>query len=268
MKLVLHGAGGCARLPRIAIRVVTGVTLALGATVACAATADVARETRWAEQIVPQLVVGDAVWLTTPRHPRVLALYTEPAKATREAVIVVHGMGVNPDWNLIGVLRTALADRGFATLSVQMPVLAADARSAEYRTLFPDAGERLTAAVSWLRAKGYARIAIVSHSMGSAMVDAWLASAPPGVDAWVPVGMMDPFTAPPREPVFDVVAERDFPEALAASKARKTQLPRDACSGALVVSNTDHYFGDAAPRLAEAIAPFIARALGGECRKQ
>ncbi|HKU86019.1 MAG TPA: DUF3530 family protein [Casimicrobiaceae bacterium] len=271
---MLHDAGIGARLPRIAMRFATCAALALAAAAACAATADVARaatadvarETRWAEQIVPQLVVGDAVWLVTRRHPRVLALYTEPAKATREAVVVVHGMGVNPDWNLIGVLRTSLADRGFATLSVQMPVLAADAPREGYGALFPDAGERLASAVAWLRGKGYARIAIVSHSMGSAMTDAWLASAPPpGVDAWVPVGMMDPFTVPPRQPIFDVVAERDFPEALVASKARKAQLPRDGCSGALVVSGTDHYFGDAAPRLAEAIAPFIARALGGSC---
>jgi alpha/beta superfamily hydrolase len=260
-----HRAAIHARLPRIAIRFVISAAIALAAAVAGAATSDVARETRWAEQIVPQLVVGDAVWLATPRHPRVLALYTEPAKATREAVIVVHGMGVNPDWNLIGVLRTALADRGFATLAVQMPVLAADARSDTYGTLFPDAGERLTAAVAWLRARGYARIAIVSHSMGAAMTDAWLARVPPGVDAWVPVGMMEPFAVPPRQPVLDVVAERDFPKALEASEARKAQLPRDACSRALVVSGTDHYFGDAAMRLAEAIAPFIARALGGSC---
>jgi hypothetical protein len=65
--------------------------------------------------------------------------------------------------------------------------------------------------------------------------------------------------------VLDVVAERDFPKALEASEARKAQLPRDACSRALVVSGTDHYFGNAAMRLAEAIAPFIARALGGSC---
>ena len=256
---------GIRRLFGHAARLLAHSLLALGAANACAATADVARETRWAEQVVPQLVVGDAVWLTTPRHSRVLALYTEPAKPTREAVVVVHGMGVNPDWNLIGVLRTALADHGFATLSVQMPVLAADAPREDYVALYPDAGERLAAAVAWLRAKGYARVAIVSHSMGSAMVDAWLARAPPNVDAWVPVGMLVPFTVAPRQPVLDVVAERDFPDALSASKARKPRLPRDSCSGSLVIGNTDHYFGDAAPRLAEAIAPFMARALGGSC---
>ena len=84
--------------------------LALAGEVVAAVVADIARETRWANEVVPQLVVGDAVWLATPQHPRVLALYTKAPAATRNAVIVVHGLGVNPDWNLIGVLRTTLAD--------------------------------------------------------------------------------------------------------------------------------------------------------------
>ena len=98
--------------------------LAFAGAASAAVVADTARETRWANEVVPQLVVGDAVWLATPHHPRVLALYTQPAAKTRNAVIVVHGLGVNPDWNLIGVLRTELAERGLATLSVQRPVLA------------------------------------------------------------------------------------------------------------------------------------------------
>jgi len=151
---------------------------------------------------VPQLVVGDAVWLATPQHPRVLALYTKAPAATRNAVIVVHGLGVNPDWNLIGVLRTTLADQGFATLSVQMPVLAADAPRDDYQALFADAGERLTAAVAWLHDNGYAHVAVVSHSLGAAMVNAWLAQHDERVvDAWVPVGMFVAFASRPREPL-------------------------------------------------------------------
>ena len=233
---------------------------------AAAARADIAREARWAEQVVPQIVVGDAVWLATAEHPRVLALYTEPPARTRDAVIVVHGLGVNPDWNLIGVLRTALADAGFATLSVQMPVLAADAPRDAYADLFADAGARLSAAVSWLRDKGYARLAVVSHSMGASMTNAWLADPKaPAIDAWVPVGMFADFAAPPRQPVLDVVAERDFADVLAKSGTRASRLRNDGCSRALVVDGTDHYFGDAAARLAAAIAPFIAKALGGKC---
>src|SRR4051812_11647065 len=40
---------------------------------------DDARESRWADEVVPQVVVGDAVWLHTPHRARVLALYARPA---------------------------------------------------------------------------------------------------------------------------------------------------------------------------------------------
>jgi alpha/beta superfamily hydrolase len=240
--------------------------LAFAGIARAAVVADTARETRWANEVVPQLVVGDAVWLATPRHPRVLALYTKPSSRTRNAVIVVHGLGVHPDWNLIGVLRAALADRGFATLSVQMPVLAADATRDEYAALFPVAGERLGAAIAWLHDNGYPRIAIVSHSMGAAMVNAWLAQQDESViDAWVPVGMSVPMASQPRQPVLDVVAERDFPEVLSLAKSRAARLPHDGCSATIIVSGTDHYFGDAASRLAATIAPFIERAMNDKC---
>jgi len=231
-------------------------------------TPDLERERRWAEQIVPQVLVGDAVWLATPHHRRVLALFTEPAEETRNAVVVVHGLGVNPDWNLIGELRTMLVELGFATLSVQMPVLAADASREDYGALFPDAAERLDAATDWLRAKGYARIGVVSHSMGAAMVNAWLARRQrAAVDAWVPVGLLVDFAAPPRLPVLDVVAEHDFPEALAAAKKRASVLAGDRCSAPLVIDRSDHYFGGAVQRLARSIRPFLERAFGGNCAK-
>lgn len=255
----------------VLLRCIASSLLILGASVAAfgasAVESDAAREERLANEIVPQLVVGDAVWLSTPHRARVLALYTQPANATGDAVIVVHGLGVHPDWNLIGTLRSDLADRGFATLSVQMPVLAAGAGRNDYVPLFPEAGERLDAATKWLRNHGYTHIAIVSHSMGAVMVNAWLAQSTENrVDVWVPIGLMTTFASAPQEPILDVVAEHDFPEVLDAVKKRAAQLPRDRCSKSTEVSDTDHYFDTAARRLSEAIASFIARALRGECR--
>ena len=245
------------------------VCFAIAILASCAASAiqpDIERERRWAEQVVPQIVVGDAVWLATSRHPRVLALFTEPMAETRNAVVVVHGMGANPDWNLIGTFRTVLADLGFATLSVQMPVLSPDASRDGYAMTFPDAGERRDAAVDWLHARNYSRIGVVSHSMGAAMVNAWLAKqSRPEVDAWIPVGLLVDFAAPPRLPVLDVVAEHDFPAALALAKTRAAKLRRDGCSAPMVVAGTDHYFGAVAARLAKSMQPFLTRALGGGC---
>ena len=251
-----------------AARALVALLAAIPALAAGAVTPDLEREHRWAEQIVPQVLVGDAVWIATAHHPRVLALFTQPAQATRNAVVVVHGLGVNPDWELIGDLRALLAEAGFATLSVQMPVLAADAPREDYRELFPDAAERLDAATDWLRAKGYARVGVVSHSMGAAMVNAWLARRQrAAVDAWVPLGLLVDFAAPPRLPVLDVVAEHDFPEALASAKRRASLLAGDRCSAPLVVERSDHYFGGAVQRLARSIKPFLERAFGGGCAK-
>ncbi len=229
-------------------------------------TADVAREDRWAQEVVPQIVVGDVVWLATAQRARVLAIYTEATGAANGGVVIVHGAGVHPDWGLVGALRTALPERGFATLSVQMPVLAADAPRDSYASVYPAAGERITAAIDGLRAKGVTKVAIVAHSIGAAMANAYLARADGRpIDAWVAVGMFVDFAAPQTAPVLDIVAERDFPEALATTKLRGARLPRDSCSQSVVIAATDHYFGSAGPALADATATFLAQAFAGRC---
>jgi predicted alpha/beta-fold hydrolase len=229
------------------------------------AAADYAREQRWAAEIVPAVVVGEAIYLSTPSQPRVLALYTSVAHP-KGAVIVVHGVGVHPDWGLIGGLRTGLADAGFATLSVQMPVLDATAARDDYVTLFPEAGERIAAAIAFLKARGSDRIAIVSHSMGASMVNAYLARpAAAHIDAWVPVGMLIEFTIAPKEPVLDVAAENDFPQVREALLKRSRQAPHDACTAQIVVAGTDHYMENRQKELVNAIVPFLERALARRC---
>jgi hypothetical protein len=232
------------------------------------AAADYAREARLAQEIAPAIVVGDAVYLKTSKQPRVLALYTEatsPAVANA-AAIVIHGLGVHPDWGLINGLRTGLAEAGITTLSVQMPVLSADAPREQYGSLFPEASERIAAAVAFLRERGAKRIALVSHSMGASMADAYLSSSSAAVlAAWVPVGMSTGFGSRPVMPVLDVVAERDFPQVLEVAARRAATLPRDACSKPVMIEGTDHYMENRQKELVAASAPFLLRALAGRC---
>jgi pimeloyl-ACP methyl ester carboxylesterase len=229
------------------------------------AAADYAREQRWAAEIVPAIVAGEPVYLSTPSQPRVLALYTDVAKP-KGGVIVIHGVGVHPDWGLVGSLRTGLADAGFATLSVQMPVLAATASRDDYVALFPEAGERVAAAIAFLKSHGIDHIAIVSHSMGAAMVDEYLAGAgATRIDAWVPIGMASDFAVAPREPVLDVRADEDLPQVREAAPRRASQFPRDACTRQIVIAGTDHYMANRQKELVAAIAPFLQRAFAGRC---
>src|SRR5690606_24721487 len=170
---------------------------------------DYAREQRWAQEIVPAIVVGEPVELALSSGRKFLAIHADATKA-RAAVIVVHGMGLHPDWGLIQHLRSALPEAGYATLSVQMPVLAATARPEDYPPTFVQATERLRAAEAWLRSRGHQAIAVVAHSLGARMSNHYLVATPqPRIAAWVAIGMSGELAQPERLalPVLDVYGE-------------------------------------------------------------
>ncbi|NIO42036.1 MAG: hypothetical protein GTO41_18850, partial [Burkholderiales bacterium] len=65
------------------------------ATAALAIDLDYERENRWAEQVLPSILVGDPVWIEQANGHKYLAIYTE-ADDPRGAIIVGHGRGWNP----------------------------------------------------------------------------------------------------------------------------------------------------------------------------
>jgi len=244
------------------------VFLAFVAPSALAVDADYMREERWAREVVPSLVVGDAVYLATPARSKVLAILTTPAATSKGSVILVHGLGVHPDFGVTSALRSLLADMGYTTLSVQMPVLAADAPRDDYRATFPEAGNRLAAAIAYLRSRGAGKIAIVAHSVGAAMANAYLAQPDAlRIDAFVPVGLAGEFAVTPKQPVLDVVAESELPPVVASAPQRAPRLPADACSRQVTIIGADHYFDAPAQQklLAATIGAFIERSFAGRC---
>jgi len=234
--------------------------VALLVSAACFAQADYAREKRWADEITPGLVVGDAVYLTQKSGHKFLAIYSS-APQPRAAVITVHGSGLHPDWALIGALRSGLADQGYTTLSVQMPVLAATAKGEEYLPLFPDAAERLRAAVAFLKAKGHRKIAIASHSLGARMSNLFLAGTPDhGVGAWVSIGVSSGEFADAgklRLPGLDIYGERDFPQVLQHASARAAVLKTLKGSAQIEIAGADHFFAGHEAELVRQVKQFL-----------
>ena len=226
------------------------------------AQADYAREKRWADEITPAILVGDPIYLTQASGHRFLALHAA-SDQPKGQVIVVHGIGVHPDWGLVNTLRSALAERGYTTLSIQMPVLAADARPEAYAALFPEAASRLEAAMRFLRDRSPAKIAIVAHSLGARMTDAFLTrtDAPPA--AFVAIGLSGTFADPGvlRFPVLDLHGTADLSPVLQAAPARAATLARVRGSGQASIDGADHFFNGRQPDLVRAVASFLDRAL-------
>ena len=142
-----------------------------------ASQSDLAKEKRWEEQIVPSLMVGEAVKLKAD-GVEFLGLYAEPSTDhSKGAVILIHGMGVHPAWpDVIEPLRMELPEHGWHTLSLQMPVLDNEAEEKDYPPLFPEVPARVQAGVDYLKSKGINNIVISGHSTGATMAFYYLAT--------------------------------------------------------------------------------------------
>jgi len=227
------------------------------------AASDYARENEWAAEITPFIVVGRPVYLEQANGHKFLAIYTEAANP-KMGVVVVHGVGVHPDWGLISTLRQRLPDYGYATLSIQMPILAVNAKPETYAATFPEAVERLQLAVAYLKRKGYKRITIVSHSMGSRMAHAYMIHNPPDVIAWAALGMPAALGTGAgitysgiSVPVLDLYGANDLPQVLAGASGRKASLKGNPASKQVVIPNTDHYFTDHEEEMVKTTTDFL-----------
>jgi pimeloyl-ACP methyl ester carboxylesterase len=208
---------------------------------------DYAREKRWAEQVVPTLVTGEAVWLEAPRTEKFLGIYTE-AQSAKGAIVLAHGLGVHPDYGVIGELRARLAEAGYTTLSVQMPILAAEAPATRYPVLFWEADARFAGAMTYLRRKHYDRIWLLSHSMGSRMANHYISAHPQvPLAGWISLSISSGDIGPFKRikfPVFDVYAENDLDAVLKGAPKRAETLKRMRGSSQTMMFGTDHYFAN------------------------
>lgn len=232
------------------------ISLLLLASAPTLAAPDYAREKRWHDEVTPGIIVGDAVYLKQKNGHEFLGIYAEADKP-KMGVVVVHGMGLHPDHGLIGTLRQRLVDYGYTTLSIQMPVLAADAQSDAYPAVFPEAAERLALAVAYLKKKGYKRIAIASHSNGSRMTRVYMTKNPPDVGAWAALSLTREETfAGVKVPVLDLYGGNDLPHVLSATDKRNASLKNPA-SKQSVIPGADHFFADHEEEMVQAVREFL-----------
>jgi pimeloyl-ACP methyl ester carboxylesterase len=220
---------------------------------------DYEREQRWADQILPGLMVGDAVWLQQKEGHKFLALYTE-AKNARGAIILAHGRGWSPDYELYGILRTKLAEQGYTTLAIQLPVLGGGAKIGDYLYTFPDAAERFQIAADFLKAKGYKNIAIVSHSLGATMANQYLIKTDDKtVKAWVFIGIINGLEEMFRIkiPVLDVFGSKDWEITQVGAYERKKQIMKIKGSDQIVVPEALHFFEGKEDDLTKIVVTFL-----------
>lgn len=223
--------------------------------------ADYARERKWADEVLPSVLTGDPVWLSQANGHQFLGLYTRasPAKA---GVILIHGIGVHPDWGLISTLRQQLPEAGYATLSIQMPVLKADAKTDDYPPTFDESAERIRLAVAFLKDQGYQKVAVVAHSLGTRMSYHYFGRTPDTpVAAWVAVSAPAALDmAKLKMPVFDLYGQNDLPQVVDNAGKRAAGLKQKGSTQA-VVPGADHFFEGKDAALLERVRGWLDQTL-------
>jgi len=248
---------------------VAALCLGLGLAAVAVAGPDYAREARLAEQIVDAILDGDPRWLQADGR-EFLGIYAAGDEAGI-GVLILHGRGFHPDWaDTVAPLRVGLAERGYSTLALQMPVLEKDAKYYDYLPIFSYAHARIESGIEYLRDRGHSRIVLVAHSCGVHMAMDWIEAAGDGsIDAFAGLGMgatdfrqpmRRPFPlASMRLPVLDLYGSNEYPAVIrmAPERWRAIAAAGNSRSRQQVLAGADHYFHNHDEQLVAAVADWL-----------
>jgi pimeloyl-ACP methyl ester carboxylesterase len=234
---------------------------------------DLAKEKRWADQIVDAILDGEAVWLNDGSS-EFLSIYTEAEEDKGRAVIVMHGTGIHPDWQqVIQPLRVGLTQHNWNTLSIQMPILPNEAEYPEYAPLYDEVAPRIDAAIKYLKDNGAKEIVLIGHSQGAAMTAYYLSTSKQDVKGFVAIGMAS-FADDPRMnsikaleniklPVLDIYGDDDL-EGIMKSVGARTEAAKKAGNKNYTqqeVAGSNHFFDGKEDELVAAVAGWLEKSL-------
>lgn len=217
---------------------------------------DYEREKRLTDEYIDALVIGEPVELHDGKRDFIGIMTESEDENPRGAIMILHGRGFHPaSPTVVQPLRIGLPEQGWATLSLQMPVLGKEATYYDYVPLFPEARGRIAAGLQYLHDAGYEPIVILAHSCGAHMAMNFVhEKGDKGFDAYIGIGMsatdyQQPMRQPyPLEkmtgPVLDIYGANDFPAVRRLAPGRKAMMVK-AChakSRQIVIPNADHYY--------------------------
>lgn len=215
---------------------------------------DIEREKRVASQILDAILDGEPVYLNNGSH-QFLTIFTQPEENSKqEAVIILHGRGLHPDEDYVAnPLRTGLAEMGWTTLSVQMPILPMDAEFKDYAPILTESAPRIEKSITFLKQQGFKKVHLVAHSCSGQMTMAWLENdGKQEFDSIILISMgTENYTeyfgrTPPlnkiKKPALDIYGGDDFIAPYASKRFNLIKAGGNPKSRQIMIPDADHMF--------------------------
>ncbi len=232
---------------------------------------DYEREQRLIEEAEAGLFDGEVIYFSAAGRD-IFALLSQPEVPSIDGIVMLlHGRGFNPDWpQVIGPLREGFSDLGIPTFSVQMPVLAKDAKYYDYLQIIPASLPRIQGALDYLRSLGYSSITVVAHSCSVHMTMGWFKEfGDAQINAYAGIGMgatdyrqpmLEPFPLVQfKVPILDLFGSEDYPAVVNAAPDRMAAIRQAGHlqSTQITIDGADHFFAGYEEELVDAIAEWL-----------
>jgi predicted alpha/beta-hydrolase family hydrolase len=233
---------------------------------------DIEREKLLADAIKDSIIIGDVVSLKAGDTEFIGLLNKETDVKSKGVALILHGMGSNPNApQLIHPLRDNLAQYGWSTLAIQLPILSHEAPMDDYIALVPESAPRIEASLNYLKENFPNQpCTMVAHSLGAVMAINFLASKE-GIscDALVLIGLP---TLPSKTdetntivllekvkiPTLDIYGSQDLPSVIQMASTRKTILSKNnALNRQQETQGADHLFTGLSEPLALSIHSWL-----------
>lgn len=222
-----------------------------------ASAADLEREKRLADEIKNSLIVGEIVNLQAAGAEFIALINNEEPDQPRGSVIILHGMGENPNApQIVYPLRSQLASLSWVTASVQLPVLATGATIDDYLTQIEPSASRIQASLSYMRTHFKNRpCVLVAHSLGAMMAVNFIAKQQQlACDALVLIGLPTLASDLPEAqslellkkiniPTLDIFGSQDLASVKEMAATRRlTLLKNNPLNRQVEITGADHLF--------------------------
>jgi hypothetical protein len=216
------------------------------------------REKRLESQNADSVMEGDVEYLQADGK-KVFSIFMEGEESDNNnkadvGIILLHTRGTHPnEEKTIKPLRINLAEHGYNTLSVQMPVLEKSAKYYDYVPILSHSHSRIKAAIDFYKKMGIKKIVFISHGCGGHMLMSYIDKfGDKDINGVIGIGMGATDTnqtvvkqyplATMQAPVLDVIGSKDYGSVKSHFKTRLPHLKLgNKNSKQVVLKGNKHY---------------------------
>ena len=229
-------------------------------------------EKRISTGLMDKAEASDFFWLGSTDSSFIAIFNRHKGEEEKGAAIILHSVGGHADWpEVISPLRNMLPEFGWATLSIQLPLISPEKNIEEYGKTFEETGNRILLATRELRKRGFSKIVIIGHGFGALSTLVYLGKGnSENIDAFVAISLQNYVYIKPRinllrlikkikTPTLDLYGSLDFKEGIESAPDRRLASKKsgDDLYMQIEIKGADHSFNNMEKELVKQIIKWI-----------